>query len=126
MEHRAMIDAIEAGDEQRAQQLMRAHTEHPRRRSSDPRAPCAPAQGAASGHTASVRVRPPSASATATDAGHRARPACGTAVPPLGPGGRAPDRDVPPPEAGPPLTRPCPPRSPPTPLQARRQTGHRP
>ncbi|GAA3799059.1 GntR family transcriptional regulator [Streptomyces chiangmaiensis] len=29
-EHRAMIDAIEAGDEQRAQQLMRAHTEHTR------------------------------------------------------------------------------------------------
>ncbi len=30
IEHRAMIDAIEAGDEQRAQQLMRAHTEHTR------------------------------------------------------------------------------------------------
>lgn len=29
-EHRAMIDAIAAGDEQRAQQLMRDHTEHTR------------------------------------------------------------------------------------------------
>ncbi|GGJ06992.1 GntR family transcriptional regulator [Streptomyces brasiliensis] len=29
-EHQAMIDAIESGDEQRAQRLMRAHTEHTR------------------------------------------------------------------------------------------------
>jgi DNA-binding GntR family transcriptional regulator len=30
VEHRAMIDAIEAGDEQRTRQLMRDHTEHTR------------------------------------------------------------------------------------------------